>query len=855
MPQLFEIPSQYVVRVPIRHPTNDAISALGLQWYAVPAVSNMELSVGGLTYTAAPFNGWYADTEVVRNLTDSGRYNMCTDVATCLGLDTRSDSSMWRDRVILEISVAVMHSFKEAGLGMVDHHTLMRNFFTWWNKEMAVRGFCPGNWKWLITPLSPTTTDCYLGLSKMTEYTIKPNYWYAPGWRQYRQALYDQSLLRHAVASGSAPAPGASQAKAQPDAVAVPGENPTSVDVRVAAASQCDKLAVVLAYATVTGTTQQHAEALVRVLQEAGSIQVHLLNLEDFDADSWAEKLDAARVVVLLSSTYGAGACPATAVNFMSWLKNGNSGAGGILAGKPFGVMGFGSTSYPRFCAAADIMHSAMLSAGATALLPPGKADAVAGEEGVLWPWLQELVQRMLDKGWLSSSAAAGVMEHIPASSMDKTLSWKPINTLIHLKGQGLQPASEPGCCWATVKSTTELLGPDCVADGDSTKLLVLDVQGVLCGTTYSAGDDVAIWAENNSVLVADFASKLGIFAQHLDDVFMLQRIQEGSGSLVGLSLQRFPLPNSFRTVLTLYAGLGERITFTAMPALASCAPDDPTLQQLSSSYAKFAAWAAEINPVWGELFSVFPVLVGRIPLATFFTIVPLVKPRHYSIASSSAVNPQELVLMVGRLAYRLPSGAPRPGFCSSFLTSIAPGTRIRFKLVSQPSFRLPFNPAAPVIMIAAGTGLAPFKGFIEERALRLQQQQQLGPGLLLFGCRSQGSNYLLRDNWPDLLQGGAMSRVLTAFSRKQGVPKAYVQDLIQLHAEELETLLSHPRCHVYVAGSSKMSEGVSRAIEALIGTSSFTSIVEDGRFHEAVFGGTAPSTPASTPIQRSAVS
>lgn len=62
-------------------------------------------------------------------------------------------------------------------------------------------------------------------------------------------------------------------------------------------------------------------------------LQVHLLNLEDFDADTWAEQLGAARVVVLLSSTYGAGACPATAVKFMSWLKNGNSGAGGILAG------------------------------------------------------------------------------------------------------------------------------------------------------------------------------------------------------------------------------------------------------------------------------------------------------------------------------------------------------------------------------------------------------------------------------------------------------------------------------------------------------------------------------------------
>jgi nitric-oxide synthase len=74
MLQLFELPSQYVIKVPIRHPTNEAISAMGLQWYAVPAVSCLELSVGGLTYTAAPFNGWYADTEIVRNLTDETRW-------------------------------------------------------------------------------------------------------------------------------------------------------------------------------------------------------------------------------------------------------------------------------------------------------------------------------------------------------------------------------------------------------------------------------------------------------------------------------------------------------------------------------------------------------------------------------------------------------------------------------------------------------------------------------------------------------------------------------------------------------------------------------------------------------------
>lgn len=61
--------------------------------------------------------GWYADTEIVRNLTDAGRYNVCAEVAACLGLDTKSDSNMWRDRVMVEVTVAVMHSFKEAGMG------------------------------------------------------------------------------------------------------------------------------------------------------------------------------------------------------------------------------------------------------------------------------------------------------------------------------------------------------------------------------------------------------------------------------------------------------------------------------------------------------------------------------------------------------------------------------------------------------------------------------------------------------------------------------------------------------------------------------------------------------------------
>lgn len=86
-------------------------------------------------------------------------------------------------------------------------------------------------------------------------------------------------------------------------------------------------------------------------------------------------------------------------------------------AGKPFCVLGFGSCAYPRFCAAADHMHTAMLAAAGSNsfLLPPAKADAVAGEETVVWPWLLQLAVVMQEKGWLSADQAASVAEHTPA--------------------------------------------------------------------------------------------------------------------------------------------------------------------------------------------------------------------------------------------------------------------------------------------------------------------------------------------------------------------------------------------------------------------------------------------------------
>ena len=107
--------------------------------------SNLQLTIH--------FSGWYASTEVLRDLTDEGRYNMLTPVAEALGMDAEmkpGEAPLWIDDVMAILSKAVYHSFKTAKIAMIDHHTLINMFWTWYHDELRHRGYCPTNWKWVI---------------------------------------------------------------------------------------------------------------------------------------------------------------------------------------------------------------------------------------------------------------------------------------------------------------------------------------------------------------------------------------------------------------------------------------------------------------------------------------------------------------------------------------------------------------------------------------------------------------------------------------------------------------------------------------------------------------------------------
>jgi len=160
--QYFDIPPELVCEVDITHPEYPWFAELGLKWHALPAISDMTLDAGGLEYPCVAFSGWYVNTEIgARNFNDSYRYNLLPVVAERLGLDTRREWTLWRDRALLEINFAVLHSFRAAGVYIVDHHTVAKQFINHVESEKRAGRGCPTDWAWINPPMSSASTPTF----------------------------------------------------------------------------------------------------------------------------------------------------------------------------------------------------------------------------------------------------------------------------------------------------------------------------------------------------------------------------------------------------------------------------------------------------------------------------------------------------------------------------------------------------------------------------------------------------------------------------------------------------------------------------------------------------------------------
>lgn len=177
-PQLYEIPHAKILRVKIRHPECAGIAALGLQWFALPAVANMALDMGGVQFTAAPSSGVYQGTEIGSfNLGDPQRYNALPEVTAALGLDTGHKNPLWRDQALVELNRAVLHSFAADGVRIMDHHALSGSFKRFCTREAAQGRKVFGDWSWITPPMSSNLSWIWHSKTFHKE-VLKPNYFY-----------------------------------------------------------------------------------------------------------------------------------------------------------------------------------------------------------------------------------------------------------------------------------------------------------------------------------------------------------------------------------------------------------------------------------------------------------------------------------------------------------------------------------------------------------------------------------------------------------------------------------------------------------------------------------------------------
>ena len=184
-PTLHEMPMDAVLEVPIKHRGFDWFADLGLRWYAVPVISDMYLDIGGVRYPAAPFNGWYMCTEIgSRDFGDSGRYDQLPVIARRMGLSAASNRTLWKDKAMTELNLAVLHSYNAAGVTIADHHTESARFLQHLDREERQGRACPADWTWIVPPAASSATPVFHRYYQNFDQT--PNFYRhpAPAWQK-----------------------------------------------------------------------------------------------------------------------------------------------------------------------------------------------------------------------------------------------------------------------------------------------------------------------------------------------------------------------------------------------------------------------------------------------------------------------------------------------------------------------------------------------------------------------------------------------------------------------------------------------------------------------------------------------
>jgi len=570
---------------------------------------------------------------------------------------------------------------------------------------------------------------------------------------------------------------------------------------------------VCILYGSETGNAEEQAKSLWADCKARG-LKATIASCDDFEFDDLPKQA----TVLVVISTCGQGEFPANSHSFWKKLQDPTLPLS-HLEGVKFSVFGLGDSTYSLFCVAAEAIDVRMEELGATRILNRGIGDDRAEDRYYTgWDdWTPQLWRAM-------QAPAKPLVREIP----------KPVYELSVLEGDAKTentPYEKLVPVGAVPLKLTEntLLTPEGY-DRDI-RHYVFEIKGT--PVRYNVGDCLAIFPRNSRESVDEFCAMYGL---NPEDELRITSLPDA----------RNPIPDElkvrqlFECVLDIY-GKPNRRFYDQLALFAKDEEEKKTLETLTSDDPKGKEMYRNmsedmVNHV--DVLKAFPS--ARPPLDQLMNMIPVIKPRSYSIASSPLMHPDAIELCVVAVDWEVPSKAEtRFGLCTSYMKTQAAGATVMCS-VKASSIVLPADDKAPIIMAGMGTGLAPWRALTQHKVMQKQAGIEVGPCWFFYGARKAATEYLYREEFEKYEAMGVL-HMRTAFSRDQA-RKIYVQHRITENAEDVYRMMEHENGSFYVCGSSRnVPEDIYNAMKEVMmvagkmnkddASASLSSYKMDGRY------------------------
>jgi len=550
-----------------------------------------------------------------------------------------------------------------------------------------------------------------------------------------------------------------------------------------------------------TGTAEDYARRLQRSARRHG-FRAKMVDLEDFEPEDLASE----PFVIFVIATYGEGEPTDSSAQFYEWIMH-DDRPDELLSKVKYAVFSLGNKTYTHYQAIGRKVDKRMAALGAKSVFQRGEGDDDGTLEEDFVAWEEKLWPALCNEFGLQYNENGD-----DSSAMErrfKVTFLTPGSVRIppdRLKPSGIPDAKAP--YWARVVANRELHS---VGSDRSCRHVEFDIKG--SGIRYQPGDHLGIYPENDPEIVEALAKRLGL---ELDVPFNMAALNPAETKKTP-----FPVPCTVRTALTRHCNITGPLNKSMILALAQYATDEKQKERLMLLGANTDQGKMEFNNYVkkGER-SVIELLADFDSLKPdpghFIELLPHMQVRYYSISSSPRLCGDIVHITAVVTRYTRPCGAELKGVCTNFLARIANQPDVRVPIFSRPSvFKLPRDPTVPIVMVGPGTGLAPFRGFIQDRQV-LKTMRPIGDSILFFGCRNEQHDFIYRDELYAALENHSLTELQVAFSR-QTSQRVYVQDLMRQKAELLWDILNTRKGHFYVCGDAKhMAGDVSRALLAI---------------------------------------